>query len=207
MPVPRTRSSRTSCGECDRELRVQRGTGIIELLVVLGFRSSYLSLPRVLTNFGIGPLAPLRGSLLSARAGPAGAKNNDAAALTTRFVVSPSDSWLGKHDQVRIFLTHSILHKLAVLDEAVGILSEPRYVREAPTQWVGASILAARTCAQSKKAGGATKHSAGAFRMEPPKRPHTLDVCAQRVEASLRLPGGMIRRGGGRRPFWRGDAT
>jgi len=29
---------------------------IIELLVVLGFRSSYLNVPRVLTNFGIGPL-------------------------------------------------------------------------------------------------------------------------------------------------------
>src|SRR5262245_20408458 len=27
--VPRTRSSRTSCGKCDRELRVQRGTRII----------------------------------------------------------------------------------------------------------------------------------------------------------------------------------
>jgi hypothetical protein len=32
--VPRTRSSRTSCREFDRELRVQRGTRIIELLVV-----------------------------------------------------------------------------------------------------------------------------------------------------------------------------
>src|SRR5262245_19278634 len=57
--VPRTRSSRTPCGKCDRELRVQRGTRIIELLVVLRFRSSYLSVPRVLTNFGIGPLGRL----------------------------------------------------------------------------------------------------------------------------------------------------
>src|SRR5207342_3898712 len=32
--VPRTRSSRTSRGKFDRELRVQRGTRIIELLVV-----------------------------------------------------------------------------------------------------------------------------------------------------------------------------
>src|SRR5712691_4055821 len=33
--VPRTRSSRTICREYDRELRVQRGTRIMELLVVL----------------------------------------------------------------------------------------------------------------------------------------------------------------------------
>src|SRR5262245_30599941 len=33
--VPRTRSSRSPCCKCDRELRVQRGTRIIELLVVL----------------------------------------------------------------------------------------------------------------------------------------------------------------------------
>src|SRR5262249_19614739 len=33
--VPRTRSSRISCDEFDRELRVQRGTRTIELLVVL----------------------------------------------------------------------------------------------------------------------------------------------------------------------------
>ena len=33
--VPRTRSSRISCRAFDRELRVQRGTRIIELLVVL----------------------------------------------------------------------------------------------------------------------------------------------------------------------------
>src|SRR5439155_21450080 len=49
--------SRIPCGKCDRELRVQRGTRIVKLLMVLRFRSSYLSLPRVLTNFGIGPLA------------------------------------------------------------------------------------------------------------------------------------------------------
>ncbi len=35
LPVPRTRSSRPTCCEYDRELRVQRGTGIIESLVVL----------------------------------------------------------------------------------------------------------------------------------------------------------------------------
>jgi hypothetical protein len=33
--VPRTRSSRMLCRAFDRELRVQRGTRIIELLVVL----------------------------------------------------------------------------------------------------------------------------------------------------------------------------
>src|SRR5215470_14096660 len=55
--VPRTRSSRSAGGKSVRELRVQRGTRIIELLVVLGFRSSYLNVPRALTNFGIGPLA------------------------------------------------------------------------------------------------------------------------------------------------------
>src|SRR3982074_3964904 len=36
------------------------GTRIIELRVVLRFRSSYLNVPRVLTNFGIGPLLPER---------------------------------------------------------------------------------------------------------------------------------------------------
>jgi tripartite-type tricarboxylate transporter receptor subunit TctC len=56
MLVPRTRSSRTPCGNRDREFRVQRGTRIIELLVVLRLQSSYLNLRRVLTNFGIGPL-------------------------------------------------------------------------------------------------------------------------------------------------------
>ena len=55
--VPRTRSSRTPCGKCDRELRVQRGTRIIELPVVLRFRSSYLNVRQILTNFGIGPRA------------------------------------------------------------------------------------------------------------------------------------------------------
>src|SRR5437773_11164120 len=40
------------------ELRVQRGTGIIELLVALRFRSSHPNVRRVLANFGIGP--PLR---------------------------------------------------------------------------------------------------------------------------------------------------
>src|SRR5215510_16605061 len=55
--VPQTRSSRTPSGKCDRELRVQRGTRIIELLVVLRFRSSYPNALQMLTNFGIGPLA------------------------------------------------------------------------------------------------------------------------------------------------------
>ena len=54
--VPRTRSSRTPSGKSDRELRVQRGTRIIELLVVLGFRSSHENVPRNDANFGIGPL-------------------------------------------------------------------------------------------------------------------------------------------------------
>src|SRR5215831_17342335 len=57
--VPRTRSSRTLRGKSDRELRVQRGTRTMELLVALRFRSSYLNALRVLTNFGIGPLAVL----------------------------------------------------------------------------------------------------------------------------------------------------
>src|SRR5262245_32934180 len=54
--VPRTRSSRTSCGKFDRELRVQRGTRIIELLVVPRFRGSHRSAPQALANLGIGPL-------------------------------------------------------------------------------------------------------------------------------------------------------
>src|SRR5215831_5951692 len=54
--VPRTRSSRTPRGKCGRELRVQRGARIIELLVAPRFRSSYLNVRQVLTNFGIGPL-------------------------------------------------------------------------------------------------------------------------------------------------------
>src|SRR5215470_11587846 len=57
--VPRTRSSRSAGGKSVRELRVQRGTRIMELLVVLGFRSSSPNVPRVLTNFGIGPLVPI----------------------------------------------------------------------------------------------------------------------------------------------------
>src|SRR5712692_7874035 len=55
--VSRTRSSHASCGKCGCELRVQRDTRIIALLVVLRFRSSHPNLPRVLANFGIGPLA------------------------------------------------------------------------------------------------------------------------------------------------------
>src|SRR5262245_49249338 len=68
--VPRTRSSRTSCGKCDRELRVQRGTRIIELLVALGFRSSYPNVRRVLTNFGIGPLAAAVAAAFAAAIAP-----------------------------------------------------------------------------------------------------------------------------------------
>src|SRR5438046_5199384 len=56
--VPRTRSSHTPCRKLDSELRVQRGTRIIELLVSLGFRSSHESIPRGCTNFGIGTLVP-----------------------------------------------------------------------------------------------------------------------------------------------------
>src|SRR5215813_2391511 len=58
--VPRTRSSRTSNRKHDRELRVQRGTRIIELLVVLRFRGSHRGVPQALANLGIGPLAALR---------------------------------------------------------------------------------------------------------------------------------------------------
>jgi len=39
-----------------RELRVQKGTRIMKLPAVFGFRSSYVRMPRVRTNFGIGPL-------------------------------------------------------------------------------------------------------------------------------------------------------
>src|SRR6476660_1701008 len=39
-----------------RKLQIQNRTRIIELLVVLRFRSSYLNMPRMLANFGIGPL-------------------------------------------------------------------------------------------------------------------------------------------------------
>jgi tripartite-type tricarboxylate transporter receptor subunit TctC len=80
--VPRTRSSRTSCGICDRELRVQRGTRVIELLVVLRFRSSYLNLPRVLTNFGIGPLAAVAAFLLAILAAPAAAQDYPSRPIT-----------------------------------------------------------------------------------------------------------------------------
>src|SRR4029453_9867004 len=67
--VPRTRSSRISRREFDRELRVQRGTRIIELLVVL---DSEVRKPGCRTNdanFGIGPLVPrTRSSRMSCRA-------------------------------------------------------------------------------------------------------------------------------------------
>ena len=47
-----------------RKLQIQNRTRIIELLVVLRFRSSLLILPRVLANFGIGPLVAFAASLL-----------------------------------------------------------------------------------------------------------------------------------------------
>jgi hypothetical protein len=55
--VPRTRSSHASCCKSGCELRVQRGTRIIELLVSLRFRSSHQRSPQRLANFGIGTLA------------------------------------------------------------------------------------------------------------------------------------------------------
>src|SRR5919197_2932929 len=54
--VPRTRSSRISCREFDRELRVQRGTRIIELLVVLDSEVRKRGCRTYDANFGIGPL-------------------------------------------------------------------------------------------------------------------------------------------------------
>src|SRR5262245_343256 len=64
--VSRTRSSRMPGGKCDPELRVQRGTGIITLLMVLRFRGSYVNVLPVLTNFGIGLLACLAALLAPA---------------------------------------------------------------------------------------------------------------------------------------------
>jgi tripartite-type tricarboxylate transporter receptor subunit TctC len=80
--VPRTRSSRTPCGTCDRELRVQRGTRVIELLVILRFRSSCLNVLRVLTNFGIGPLAAVAAFLLAILAAPASAQDYPSRPIT-----------------------------------------------------------------------------------------------------------------------------
>jgi hypothetical protein len=54
--VPRTRSSRIPRREFDRELRVQRGTRIIELLVVLDSEVRKRGCRRNDANFGIGPL-------------------------------------------------------------------------------------------------------------------------------------------------------
>src|SRR5436190_6118883 len=54
--VPRTRSSRIPCREFDRELRVQRGTRIIELLVVLDSEGRKRGCRTNDANFGIGPL-------------------------------------------------------------------------------------------------------------------------------------------------------
>src|SRR5919197_6013446 len=57
--VPRTRSSRISCRAFDRELRVQRGTRIIELLVVLDSEVRKRGCRTNDANFGTGPLAPV----------------------------------------------------------------------------------------------------------------------------------------------------
>src|SRR5215510_6720709 len=58
--VPRTRSSRTPCGKCDRELRVQRGTRIIELPSGPWIPKFVSERAAVLTNFGIRPLGVAR---------------------------------------------------------------------------------------------------------------------------------------------------
>ena len=55
--VPRTRSSHMICGECGCELRVQKRTRIIKLLMSLRFRSSHQRSPQGCANFGIGTLA------------------------------------------------------------------------------------------------------------------------------------------------------
>src|SRR5436190_23008924 len=57
--VPRTRSSRIPCREFDRELRVQRGTRILELLVVLDSEVRKRGCRTNDANFGIGPLVPV----------------------------------------------------------------------------------------------------------------------------------------------------
>src|SRR4029450_10580467 len=54
-PEPEVRAHRAA--NAFANFGFKRGTRFIELLVVLGFRSSYLNVPRVPTNFGIGPLA------------------------------------------------------------------------------------------------------------------------------------------------------
>jgi hypothetical protein len=54
--MPQILSSRTSRGNFNRELRVQRGTRIMELPLVLGFPSFTSPVLRVPANFGIGPL-------------------------------------------------------------------------------------------------------------------------------------------------------
>src|SRR5262245_43265646 len=64
IPVPRGRSIASApnpkfarmCRELDRELRVQRGTRIIELLVVLDSEVRKRGVPHDDANFGIGPL-------------------------------------------------------------------------------------------------------------------------------------------------------
>src|SRR4030088_3358437 len=48
---------------------------IIKLLVVLRFRSSHLNVPRILANFGIGPLLP-NGDLPSVAAAVVGYRNS-----------------------------------------------------------------------------------------------------------------------------------
>ncbi len=89
--VPRTRSSRAVCRESDRELRVQRGTRIIELLVALGFRSSPKNVPRVLANFGIGPLV-LIAFATAALAQPVVTEQRTPSGLSFRYVHMPDDT-------------------------------------------------------------------------------------------------------------------
>src|SRR5262245_31147780 len=55
--VPPIRSSCTACRELVQELQSESGTGIIDLLVPLCFRSSCRDAPRCITNFESGALA------------------------------------------------------------------------------------------------------------------------------------------------------
>jgi hypothetical protein len=56
--VPRTDVRAHRAASAITNFGFKRGSRIIELRVVLRFRSSHLNVPRALTNFGIGPLAP-----------------------------------------------------------------------------------------------------------------------------------------------------
>src|SRR5262249_3556848 len=68
--VPRTRSSRMPCREFDCELRAQRGTRIIELLVVLDSEVRKRGCRTNDANFGIGPLGRALSMPTIARAAP-----------------------------------------------------------------------------------------------------------------------------------------